>query len=88
MSGINPPIRDLCVMWIYTPEHEFIIHFRQQIQHSLAEEARARAEIPRRVKGGERSVGLLEERFDGMDLRAEFIISERAGGLIMHSVIR
>ena len=88
MSGINPPIRDLRVMWVYTPKHEFVIQFSQEIQHSLAEETGAGAEILGGLQLRKRGIGLLEERFDGLDLRAEFVVGERAGGLIMHSVIR
>lgn len=87
MSRINPPIRDLCVVRVYTPQHEFIIHFSQEIQHSRVKEAGTGAEIFRRLQLRERSVGLLEEGFDGVDLRAEFVVGERAGGFVMHSVI-
>lgn len=87
MSRINPPIRNLRVVRVYTTEHEFIIHFRQQIQHSRTEKAGAGAEVFRGLEGRERGVGLLEEGFDRVNLRAEFIIGERAGRFVMDSVI-
>ena len=87
MSRINPPIRYLRIVRVYTTEHEFVIQFGHEVQHPRGEEARAGAEVFRRLFFGEGGVGAAEEGFYGADLRGEMVVAEGAGGLVAHGVV-